>query len=149
LAYIGGGGIALRWFRDQFYNTSKGKALPPEEDLYAEMIAVAEGAPLGSDGLLFSPHLGGRICPSSPGMRGAWAGFSWSHTQAHFARSILESIAYEYAYYLKILRELMPKLELVEHGWSGGAGSGTRSRQVPVSSPAVHYSEFKPGPIST
>ncbi len=25
LAYIGGGGLALRWFRDQFYNTSTGR----------------------------------------------------------------------------------------------------------------------------
>ena len=41
-------------------------------------------------------------------------GVSWSHTQAHFTRAILESIAYEYAYYLKILKELLPELELVE-----------------------------------
>jgi len=125
LAYIGGGGLALRWFRDQFFSASHGRTLPPEEDLYAQMIALAGEAPPGSDGLMFSPHLGGRICPSSPDMRGAWAGFSWSHTQAHFARSILESIAYEYAYYLKILRELLPKLELVEaRVVGGGARSG-------------------------
>jgi xylulokinase len=139
LAYIGGGGLALRWFRDQFYNTSHGKALPPDEDLYAEMIALAAGAPVGSDGLLFSPHLGGRICPSSSDMRGAWAGFSWSHTQAHFARSILEGIACEYAYYLKILRQLVPDLELVEARVVGGGARSSTWNQIKADVLGVPY----------
>jgi xylulokinase len=125
LAYIGGGGIALRWFRDQFFNTFHGKTLPVSDDLYNQMISMAERIAPGSDGLFFSPHLGGRICPASPEMRGAWVGASWSHTQAHFGRAILESIAYEYAYYLKILTELLPELELVEARVVGG---GARSR---------------------
>jgi xylulokinase len=125
LAYIGGGGIALRWFRDQFFNTSHGKNIPTSEELYPQMISLAESVAPGSDGLFFSPHLGGRICPSSPEMRGAWVGVSWSHSQAHFARAILESIAYEYAYYLKILKELLPELKLVEaRAVGGGARSG-------------------------
>ncbi len=124
LAYIGGGGLALRWFRDQFYNAQRGKPQPSESDLYAEMIEVAGGVAPGSDGLFFSPHLGGRICPSSPEMRGAWVGVSWSHTQAHFFRAILESIAYEYAYYLHILRELLPSLQLVQ---ARAVGGGARS----------------------
>jgi len=58
-------------------------------------------------------------------MRGAWVGVSWSHPQAHFGRAILESVAYEYAYYLKILTELLPELELVEaRVVGGGARSG-------------------------
>lgn len=81
-------------------------------------------APPGADGLLFSPHLGGRICPASPAMRGAWSGFSWGHTQAHFLRAILESVAYEYAYYLGILHELLPDLHLTDARAMGG---GTRS----------------------
>lgn len=28
LAYIAGGGLALRWFRDQFYSTSKDSPCP-------------------------------------------------------------------------------------------------------------------------
>ncbi|MBE0698437.1 MAG: xylulose kinase, partial [Anaerolineaceae bacterium] len=93
LAYIAGGGLALRWFRDQFYNTRRGKLLELDSDLYDEMAADACQVAPGADGLLFSPHLGGRICPADPAMRGAWVGFSWGHTQAHFFRAILESIA--------------------------------------------------------
>jgi len=124
LAYIAGGGLALRWFRDQFYNSKQGQPLPPEEDLYDQMTAAAAEIPAGSDGLVFSPHLGGRICPAAPAMRGAWVGFSWGHTQAHFFRAILESVAYEYAYYLRILHRLVPDLGWVEaHVVGGGARS--------------------------
>jgi xylulokinase len=126
LAYIAGGGIALRWFRDTFYNAHKGQTLPADGDLYEEMIATAKDIPAGSDGLFFSPHLGGRICPSSASMRGAWVGASWAHRQAHFFRAILESVAYEYAYYLSILRELIPDLSITQ---ARAVGGGARSRE--------------------
>jgi xylulokinase len=58
-------------------------------------------------------------------MRGSWTGFSWGHTRAHFFRAILESIGYEYAYYLRILRALLPDLRLIEaRAIGGGAQSG-------------------------
>jgi len=139
LAYIGGGGLALRWFRDQFYNALRGVTQPAEDDLYAGMIALAEGAPPGSDGLFFSPHLGGRICPSSPAMRGAWIGASWSHTQAHFIRSVLESVAYEYAYYLGILRDLLPALRLVEARAVGGGARSPVWNQIKAAVLGVPY----------
>lgn len=124
LAYIAGGGIALRWFRDQFFNTHQGEPLPAE-DVYDRMTASAAQVPPGCEGLFFSPHLGGRICPSDPQMRGAWVGFSWGHTQAHFFRAVLESVAYEYAYYLGILKDLIPGLALIE---ARAVGGGARSQ---------------------
>jgi xylulokinase len=143
LAYIGGGGLALRWFRDEFFNTSRGQDLPATEGLYDQMIAMAESAAPGSEGLFFSPHLGGRICPSSPEMRGAWVGVSWSHTQGHFARAILESVAYEYAYYLRILQELLPKLELVEARAVGGGARSAVWNQVKADVLNVPYQRLK------
>jgi len=139
LAYIGGGGIALRWFKDNFYNTSLGETLSSNESLYEVMIEKAAAIPPGADGLFFSPHLGGRICPSSPQMRGAWIGASWSHTQAHFFRAILESIAYEYAYYLGILRELVPDLRMVEARAIGGGARSTAWNQIKADVLGVPY----------
>ena len=124
LAYIAGGGIALRWFRDQFYNMRRGDTQLADDDLYEAMIAGAATIPPGAEGLLFSPHLGGRICPAAPAMRGAWIGFSWGHTQAHFLRALLESIAYEYAYYFSILKDQLADLALVE---ARAVGGGARS----------------------
>ena len=149
LAYIAGGGIALRWFRDQFYNTQRGTEQPADGDLYAEMIAFAEQAPPGADGLFFSPHLGGRICPATPEMRGAWLGFSWGHTQAHFARAVLEGVAYEYAYYLSILRELITDLELVEARAVGGGAKSAVWNQIKADVLGVPYQSLRGSEFSS
>lgn len=139
LAYIGGGGLALRWFRDQFFNALHAKTQQPEESMYAEMMRLASSVPAGSENLLFSPHLGGRICPSSPEMRGAWMGVSWSHTQAHFFRAILESVAFEYAYYLKILKEMLPEVKFVEARVIGGGARGELWNQIKADVLGVPY----------
>ncbi len=143
LAYIGGGGQALRWYRDQFFNTLRGQEQERSEDLYAEMIALAAQAPLGSDDLFFSPHLGGRVCPATPEMRGAWIGFSWSHTQAHFARAILESIAYEYSYYLDILKRQIPGLQLTETRAIGGGARSQIWNQIKADVIGVPYQRLQ------
>jgi xylulokinase len=130
LAYIAGGGLALRWFRDQFFNTRQGQALPAEEDLYARMEALAEQIPAGAEGLFFSPHLGGRVCPSAPQMRGAWLGFSWGHSQAHFYRAILESVAFEYAWYLGILKAELGDLPVLECRVAGGGARSALWNQI-------------------
>jgi xylulokinase len=145
LAYIGGGGLALRWFRDQFYNTSRGQALEADGSLYDEMVATAAQVAPGADGLLFSPHLGGRICPAAPAMRGAWLGFSWGHTQAHFFRAILESVAYEYAYYLKILKDHLPGLALIEARAVGGGARSAGWNQIKADVLGVPYRPLPAG----
>jgi len=119
LAYIGGGGLALRWFRDQFSGGD-----------YDAMFQEANQAPAGCDDLLFSPHLGGRICPSAPEMRGAWLGFSWKHTKAHLIRAVAEGVAYEYAYYLRILRSLWPEQQLLEARVIGGGAQSSVWNQI-------------------
>jgi len=149
LAYIAGGGIALRWFRDQFYNVLRGEAQDLPDDLYAAMIGEAQSIPPGADGLFFSPHLGGRICPAAPQMRGAWLGFSWGHTQAHFVRAVLESVAYEYAYYLGILRRLIPGLDLIEARVVGGGACSPVWNQIKADVLGVPYRALQGGEFGT
>jgi xylulokinase len=149
LAYTAGGGLALRWFRDQFFNALRGIPQTADEDLYAAMSAQASIIPPGSDGLFFSPHLGGRICPAAPEMRGAWLGFSWGHTQAHFFRAILESVAYEYAYYLGILRELIPNLKLLEARVVGGGARSPFWNQIKANVLGVPYQPLQGSEFSS
>jgi xylulokinase len=148
LAYVAGGGEALRWFRDTFYAARAGAprnetAEERTQGLYERLLALAETAPAGSDGLFFSPHLGGRICPAAPEMRGAWVGFSWGHTQAHFFRAILESVAYEYAFYLRILREAIPGLALTETRAIGGGARGALWNQIKADVLNVPYQRLQ------
>jgi xylulokinase len=120
LAYIAGGGLALRWYRDNWST----------EGNYDSLSQFALQSPPGCDGLVFSPHLGGRICPAAPEMRGAWIGFSWSHTPAHFCRALMESVGYEYAFYLSILTSLLPDLEVVEARVIGGGAQSSVWNQL-------------------
>ena len=149
LAYIAGGGLALRWFRDQFYNAQRGITQPNDEALYDTMIALAATTPPGAEGLFFSPHLGGRICPAAPEMRGAWLGFSWGHTQAHFARAILEGVAFEYAYYLRILRGLLDKLEILEARAVGGGAASPVWNQIKANVLGMSYQSLRGSEFST
>ena len=149
LAYIAGGGLALRWFRDQFFNQLRGSPQPLENELYETMIQLALDAPPGADGLFFSPHMGGRICPSAPAMRGAWIGFSWGHSQAHFLRAVLESIAFEYAYYLKILVEQLPGLQFIETRVVGGGARSTAWNQIKADVLGVSYRRLRRSEFGT
>ena len=177
LAYIAGGGQALRWFRDEFANddrppTADGRSdrrpltadhsLNPaaegqpsavggqrSDDGYHHMIAEASAIPPGADGLFFSPHLGGRICPATPEMRGAWLGFSWGHTRAHFLRAILESVAYEYAWYLRVLGEYIPNLELTEARAVGGGARSDAWNQIKADVLGVPYQRLSRSEFGT
>ncbi|MFN8471106.1 MAG: FGGY family carbohydrate kinase [Anaerolineae bacterium] len=149
LAYIAGGGQALRWFRDQFFNVLQGQPQPGVGDSYAEMLRLAAAVPPGADGLYFSPHLGGRICPAQPDMRGAWIGFSWGHTQAHFLRAILESVAFEYAYYLSILREAIPNLTLSEARAIGGGARSDLWNEIKANVLGVPYQRLRRSEFGT
>lgn len=125
LAYINGGGLNLRWFRDELAPELKSKAEQMGEDAYALLDRLAEQAPAGSERLFFLPHLQGRVCPSEADLRGMWVGFTWAHGRPHLYRAMLESVAYEYAHYLAIERELAPEARFTEARVTGG---GARSR---------------------
>jgi len=129
-AYINGGGLCLRWFRDEIAKYEKEVAKERGENPYKLLDNLASEAPPGSDGLFFVPHLGGRAYPYNPKIRGVWFGFSWKHTSGYFFRAILESICYEYNYYLNIIKGLFPKLELKEIRCIGGGGKSSIWNQI-------------------
>jgi len=124
-AYINGGGLCLRWFRDEFGKYEKERAKETNVDPYKLLDEEASKIPEGSEGLIFIPHLGGRAYPNQPDIKGVWFGFTWKHTIGHFFRSIMEGIAYEYYYYMRIAKSLFKDLQFEE---IRGIGGGSKSR---------------------
>jgi xylulokinase len=57
-------------------------------------------------------------------------GFSWNHRKEHFYRSLLESIAFEYAFYLKVQRDLQPEQHFEEVRVIGGGGRSRVWNQI-------------------
>ncbi len=134
-AYIGGGGLCLRWFRDSI--------VQPDEEALGSMYDVlnneAEDIPPASDGLMFVPHLGGRNYPYDSNIRGTWTGFSWGHKRKHFYRSIMEAIAYEYYSYLKIEKSLFPEVEFKEVRVIGGGSKSMLFNQIKANVLGIPY----------
>lgn len=113
LAYINGGGLDLRWCK---------KLLGCET--YGELEEMASKIEAGSGGLMCIPHFGGRVLPNDSGLRGSFTGVTWEHGKGHFYRAIMESIAYEYKYYLGILKKMYPDTAFhTLHSIGGGSRS--------------------------
>jgi xylulokinase len=115
-AYINGGGMNLEWFRAEMGKVSPGGTPPSFEELNARAGEVEPRA----DDPIFVPHLGGRVSPGWPALRGAWAGLSWSHGVGHLYRGVLEGVALEYGIYLRALEALYGSGRVKEVRVTGG-----------------------------
>jgi xylulokinase len=116
-AYINGAGMNLEWFRTEVISRRGGKmgeATLAELDQAAASIGPDKTAPF------FVPHLGGRVSPGWPRLRGSWAGLHWQHRSSDLYRSMLEAVALEYRIYQQVARELYPELRLTELRVTGG-----------------------------
>lgn len=113
-AYINGGGLNLEWFRREF----GAEAGAPDD--FAALNALAGAVAPRDDLPFFVPHLGGRVSPGWPSLRGSWAGLAWDHGRAELFRAVLESVALEYALYRQALRRLLPDAPFAELRITGG-----------------------------
>jgi xylulokinase len=87
---------SLQWLRD---------TLAPGVP-FADLVAEAASAPVGSDGLLFLPYLTGERTPyPDPLARGAWIGLTARHGRAHLTRAVLEGVAFGMRDMLGLMRE--------------------------------------------
>lgn len=117
------GGMALKWYRDNFY-LGPDPSAPSVAEAYSNMdIVAAEIAP-GSEGLVMLPHLAGAFCPEcNSNARGVLFGLALKHGKAHVARAILESIAFMLKRHIEVVEELGTSVKDVI-----SIGGGARSR---------------------
>lgn len=99
LAYINGGGLCLKWYKDSIIGVDSSVD-------YQVLEREAAGIQPGSEGLIFVPHFAGRVCPNDPDVRGSFIGLNWAHQRGHLFRAIMEGIAYEYKFYLDVLKDI-------------------------------------------
>jgi xylulokinase len=99
---------SYKWYYDTFGIGSKISSNNGEElSGYALLDKKAEKAPPGSRGLIFLPYLFGERTPyADPNARGVFFGISYSHDRSHFARSILEGVAYSQLDCLNLMKDL-------------------------------------------
>ena len=100
-------GMALKWFRDNFFYLETQVARDGGFDEYDLMTRMAEGVSRGCDGMTVLPHLEGAACPEfDPAARAVFYGATLKHTRGHFVRAIMESVGYMLKKNLSIAEEL-------------------------------------------
>lgn len=101
------GGMVYRWFRDQFCAEEMAEAESRGVDAYQLVTDAAGHVSAGSDGLLMLPHLQGAMAPeTNPHAKGVFFGVTLSHGKSHFARSILEAIAFTVRRNLEVIERI-------------------------------------------
>ena len=89
---ITGGGIVYDWLlRTYFYNQA---SLLPEQ-IYQHVDGLVQSVAPGAEGLVFIPYLSGQQSPDwDTQQRGGFIGLGVEHSVAHFARAVLEGLAF-------------------------------------------------------
>lgn len=78
-------GMALKWFKNNF----------AENFSFRELDELASKVPAGCDGLTVLPYFTGSTMPKyNPEATATFSGVTLGHTRGHFARAIMESVAY-------------------------------------------------------
>lgn len=134
MAYINGGGMNLEWAKNELFREFT------SPDPFSTINREIEK--LLASPIIFIPHLRGRSCPNQPYLRGVWAGFSWEHKREHLFRAVLEGIAFEYAYYLKIIQDLVPGALFSEVRVIGGGAKSSIWNIIKASVLGIPYIEL-------
>lgn len=88
-------GLAREWYKNTFRGQETAEAETSHTDIYSVIDQGAKGVPVGSDGLIFHPYLMGEDSPYyDPHLKGSFFGVTVRHRKEHFARAVLEGVAY-------------------------------------------------------
>lgn len=142
------GASTMRWFRDTFCRLEVEQARQQGISVYTLIDQLVEGAPPGADGLMFHPYLMGERSPYwNPHLRGDFVGISARHNAHHFARAILEGVAYSIYDCFQVMRELQQPIRHVS--LIGGGAKSKIWREVicnvlgiPLRKPKVEDAAF-------
>ena len=103
---------AYRWMRDALFPAEYAQCEKEGLDIYELMDKLAAESELGCRGLIFHPYLLGERCPYfNPNARGDFFGISMVHNKGHFARALLEGVAFSLYDCLEVLRTFTDSME--------------------------------------
>ena len=117
-------GGSFQWFRNQLGQNEVAAAKKKKVDPYELLVAEAQEAPAGCEGLFFLPYLTGERCPHpDPCARGGWIGITARTTRNMLIRSLLEGVTFGMRDAIEIMREMNIPITQVR-----ASGGGARSK---------------------
>jgi xylulokinase len=124
LAAMLSAGLSLRWLRDLL-------GLNDRPDAYEHLSVLAADVPPGADGLLFLPYLAGERTPHMDSRAsGVFMGLRLHHHPGHFARAVMEGVAFAMSECLSLVCGLGECEQPIQVIASGGATRSSVWRQI-------------------
>lgn len=116
------GGIVLQWFRDEFYEMEKKKAIELNTNAYDLIVSQMPKDPTK---LFFFPHLNGTGTPTCDlDAKGSVLGLSLETTKGELAKAILEGLTFELRLNLDYLSQTKVEIDEIV-----AVGGGSRSEE--------------------
>lgn len=139
LSYVNQFGRSHRWFVEEFFQDLLDENDGDYDKVYGLLDQRSAAIEPGCNGTFFIPHLSGRGQPPKGYYRGCFAGFGLGYTRAHFYRSMLESLPFEYHTVVSEMKELGLLTELKEIVILGGGSKSDFWNQLKADILDVKY----------
>ncbi|HEX2998469.1 MAG TPA: xylulokinase [Anaerolineales bacterium] len=103
------GAATMRWFKDTIGHGIEKQAESEGKNVFSLIDELARSIPAGCEGLIFHPYLNGERTPYwDPLLRGDFVGITSHHSLAHFARAIMEGVAFSLYDCFLVIQEMAP-----------------------------------------
>ncbi len=126
-------GGSFQWFRNHMSAVELTQAKKQKRDPYELLIAAAQKAKPGCEGLFFLPYLTGERCPyPDPNARGGWIGLTARHNRADMIRAVLEGVTFGMADALRIMESMGINIKTVRVSGGGAKSKFWRQLQADI-----------------
>lgn len=140
-------GGSLQWFRNHLGDSFVAEAKKRKVDPYELIIAEAQQAAPGCEGLFFLPYLTGERCPyPNPHARGGWIGLTARHNRASLIRSLIEGVTFGMNDALTIMRQMNIPVKTVRLSGGGARSAFWRQLQADIYNTPVACINSQEGP---
>ncbi|MCC6578835.1 MAG: xylulokinase [Phycisphaeraceae bacterium] len=140
-------GGSFQWFRNHLARVELAEAKKRKVDPYELLIAEADKAPAGCEGLFFLPYLTGERCPyANPNARGGWIGLTSRHNRPMLVRSVLEGVTFGMADALQVMDGMGIAVNTVRLSGGGARSSFWRQLQADIYGKPVATINAQEGP---
>ena len=140
-------GGSFQWFRNQLAHDEVHAAKRRGIDPYELLVAEAEKAQPGSEGVFFLPYLTGERCPHpDPNARGGWIGVTARTLRRDLIRSLMEGVTYGMRDALDIMEQMGIAVSQVRASGGGARSAFWRQLQADIYRKPVVITNASEGP---
>ena len=122
---------SYQWFRNALGDSETERARAEGKSAFRLLDEEAAATPPCADGLIFLPYLTGERAPiNDPNAKGAFLGLTSRHTKGHFARAVMEGVAFSLRQVYDLIMSVNPDVSSDEIVLAGGGANSPVWRKI-------------------